>query len=264
MATRWEVEKAVLWSDLEPPARLIVLTLLTKVDNETGAISTEHTPSLSTLVGMTGLARSAVTEWLNALEDAGWVKRIRPPVGKRGRTTYVLLIGAQTVVRRTRARLVRSADQSARRTGDQSAERTVTSPPGGHASTNYPLPKPLPKPSRRERAEEPRREDVEQVCEHLADRIVANGSKRPTITDAWRTSARLLLDKDRRTVDQIIKAIDWCQDDDFWRANVLSMPKLRAKYDQLRLAAQRAPTAGRGNHQTYRNPEDASAYHGDL
>lgn len=267
MATRWEVEKAVLWSSLEPSARLIVLALLTKADNETAVISADRTPSLVTLAGMTGLARSAVAEWLNALEDAGWVKRTRPPAGKRDRTTYALLVGAQTAARRARSesryRPVRSADQSARRTVDQSAQRTMTSPPGGHASTNYPSSKPSSK-SRRRTVEEPRRDDVERVCTHLADRIEANGSKRPTITEKWRTEARLLIDKDGRTVEQVIACIDWCQNDTFWRVNVLSMPKLREKYDQLRLAAQRAPGAGRGNHQAYRNPEDASDYHGDL
>jgi hypothetical protein len=83
----------------------------------------------------------------------------------------------------------------------------------------------------------PPRPDVEQVCTHLADRIEANGSKRPAITEAWRTSARLLIDKDGRTVEQVLRAIDWCQDSEFWRANVLSMPKLRERYDQLRLKA---------------------------
>lgn len=266
MATRWEVEKAVLWSDLEPPARLIVLALLTKADNDTAAIAPDRTPSLSTLTVMTGLARSAVTEWLNALEDAGWVKRVRPPSGKRDRTTYALLVGAQTAVRRprseSRSQPVRSADQSAWRTNDQSAQRTTTSPPGGHASSNPPSSRPSSKPSRRERAEEPRRDDVEQICEHLADRIEANGSLRPTIGERWRTEARLLLDKDGRTVEQVIRCIDWCQNDSFWRKNILSLPKLREKYDQLRLAALDGG-GGRG-HQTYRNPESPSAYHGDL
>jgi hypothetical protein len=83
------------------------------------------------------------------------------------------------------------------------------------------------------------RPDVEKVCRHLADRIADNGSKRPAITPRWRMAARLLLDDDGRTVEQVIKAIDWSQADGFWRSNVLSMPKLREKYDQLRLAAQR-------------------------
>lgn len=81
------------------------------------------------------------------------------------------------------------------------------------------------------------REDVRRVCEHLADCIAGNGSKRPTITKRWEDAARLLMDKDGRTEEQVHRAIDWCQDDDFWRSNILSMPKLREKYDQLRLKA---------------------------
>jgi hypothetical protein len=86
---------------------------------------------------------------------------------------------------------------------------------------------------------QPDRPDVEQICTRLADRIEANGSKRPTITAKWRDEARKLIDLDGRTVEQVMKAIDWCQADSFWHTNILSMPKLREKYDQLRLAAQR-------------------------
>jgi len=86
---------------------------------------------------------------------------------------------------------------------------------------------------------DPIRDDVERVCQHLVDRIVANGSKRPKVTDKWRTAARLLMDKDARTEQQVHTAIDWCQADEFWKSNILSMPKLREKYDQLRLSAQR-------------------------
>lgn len=88
-------------------------------------------------------------------------------------------------------------------------------------------------------SDEPPRDDVERVCQHLADAVKANGSKRPHVSERWRTEARRLIDLDGRTPDQIIRAIDWCQSDAFWRANVLSMPKLREKYDQLRLAAER-------------------------
>jgi hypothetical protein len=87
------------------------------------------------------------------------------------------------------------------------------------------------------------RDDIERICDHLADRVERNGSKRPTITKAWRTAARLMLDKDGRTEEQVHGCIDWCQANDFWRGNVLSMPKLREKYDQLRLQATR-PAGG--------------------
>lgn len=84
---------------------------------------------------------------------------------------------------------------------------------------------------------EPPREDVERLCQHLAARIVENGSKPPTIGKRWRNAARLMIDKDRRSEEQIHLAIDWCQNDEFWRSNILSMPTLRDQYDRLRLQA---------------------------
>ncbi len=86
---------------------------------------------------------------------------------------------------------------------------------------------------------DPDRDDVDRLCKHLAERIIGNGSPEPTISKRWRDAARLMLDKEGRTEEQIHSAIDWCQNDGFWKGNILSMPKLREKYDQLRLAAQR-------------------------
>jgi hypothetical protein len=83
------------------------------------------------------------------------------------------------------------------------------------------------------------RADVERICLRLAMRMVENGCKRPAITNRWRESARLMLDRDGRTEEQINTAIDWCQRDEFWRGNILSIPKLRAQYEKLRLAAAR-------------------------
>ena len=88
-------------------------------------------------------------------------------------------------------------------------------------------------------AEATERFDVQRICDHLASAVAAIGSKRPVITKGWLDAARLMLDKDGRTEAEVIGAIDWCQSDEFWRANILSLPKLREKYDQLRLQAQR-------------------------
>lgn len=82
--------------------------------------------------------------------------------------------------------------------------------------------------------EEPRRDDVEALCTRLRDCIIANGHRPPIITAKWRTSARLLLDKDGMELDKAMNLIDWCQSNDFWQDNILSMPKFREKYDQLR------------------------------
>jgi len=125
--------------------------------------------------------------------------------------------------------------------GDSGA---ISQPDRGGTSGAIALPVPDPSPTRPDptpvaSAVAERRDDVEQVCEHLANAIEANGSKRPTITTKWRQAARLMLDKDGRTEDEVHGAIDWCQRDEFWRANILSLPTLREKYDTLRLQAQR-------------------------
>lgn len=101
-----------------------------------------------------------------------------------------------------------------------------------------------------------RDDDVTRLCEHLADRVEGNGSKRPTITERWRDAARLMLDTDGRTEDQVHRAIEWCQGNEFWRANVLSMPTLREKYDQLRLQAERERAGGRRPANVHQMPVD--------
>jgi hypothetical protein len=78
-----------------------------------------------------------------------------------------------------------------------------------------------------------------QACNLLADLIEANGSRRPTVSDKWQSDMDKLNRIDERSWDQITRAIEWCQADDFWRGNIMSPAKLRKQYDQLRLAAQR-------------------------
>jgi hypothetical protein len=97
------------------------------------------------------------------------------------------------------------------------------------------------------------RDDVTSLCEHLAERMVANGCKRPAITQKWLDAARLMIDADGRTEAQVHACIDWSQKDEFWHRNIHSMPTLRAQYDKLRLAAlaeqkqKSRPNGTRGN-----------------
>lgn len=94
-----------------------------------------------------------------------------------------------------------------------------------------------PKASRPRRDLNAGREDVERLCVHLADRISANGYEQPDITKGWRDSARLMLDVDKRREEQVHRAIDWSQSNEFWRKNVRSMPTLREKYVRLQMEA---------------------------
>ncbi|MGI5222469.1 helix-turn-helix domain-containing protein [Nocardia sp. CA-290969] len=86
---------------------------------------------------------------------------------------------------------------------------------------------------------EPQRDDVDALCNRLRESVIANGSKPPTITEAWRREARLLLDRDGpecRGVDlqKALNVLDWSQQDPFWKDNIRSMPKFRKQYDVLR------------------------------
>ena len=83
------------------------------------------------------------------------------------------------------------------------------------------------------------RPDVDAVCDAMAASVQRRTGRAPRVTAAWRTQARLMIDRDGRTVEEITRVIDWAEGNDFWRANVLSVPKLRQKFDTLRLQAQR-------------------------
>ena len=83
------------------------------------------------------------------------------------------------------------------------------------------------------------RPDVDAVCDAMAASVQRRTGRAPRVTAAWRTQARLMLDRDGRTVEEITRIIDWAEGNDFWRANVLSVPKLRQKFDTLRLQSQR-------------------------
>jgi hypothetical protein len=74
-----------------------------------------------------------------------------------------------------------------------------------------------------------------RLCVLLADLVEANGAKRPSIGERWRDACRLMLDRDGRSAAQVEAVMRWASADDFWRSNILSMPKLREKFDQLSL-----------------------------
>lgn len=95
--------------------------------------------------------------------------------------------------------------------------------------------------------------EVVALCEHLAERVTANGHN-ATIGKGWYRACRLLLDVDRHTPDQVRAAIDWATADPFWSANIRSMQTLREKYSTLRARAQaarpQAPTTSRHQQET--------------
>jgi hypothetical protein len=62
--------------------------------------------------------------------------------------------------------------------------------------------------------------------------------KTPIHISKWAAEVDKMVRLDSRTVREIEFLIKWSQQDDFWKANILSMGKLREKFDQLMIKAQ--------------------------
>lgn len=79
-----------------------------------------------------------------------------------------------------------------------------------------------------------------QLALRLFSRIKENNEsfKKPNL-QKWAEEMRLMIEKDKRTEQQVRYLIDWCQNDSFWKANILSVKKLREKFDQLTIQAKR-------------------------
>ena len=79
-----------------------------------------------------------------------------------------------------------------------------------------------------------------QIAQHLLEKIRENNPdfKQPNLQH-WANDIRLAHDRDKRDYDKLDNMVDWCQNDDFWQANILSGKKLRDKYDRLAAEANR-------------------------
>lgn len=236
---------AWVWSSSESTSSArFVLLAIADAANDAGA---EAYPSMATLVKKTRLSERTVQAAIRTLEALGELVVYRN-AGPKGCNRYRIVM-RQTPAESAPPQISHPAESAgadlAPPQNPSPDPADPAPPPPQNLHPNHPLPiqDPPVEPSSSETVSRP---DVEQICAHLADKIEANGSKRPTITPRWRTDARLLLDRDGRTVAQVIKAIDWCQSDEFWRANVLSMASLRKQYDRLRLAAQRGRASPNG------------------
>jgi hypothetical protein len=93
---RWDVERAVKASALPAIARHILLDLCTYMDAATLVIPYRWSPSLTGLTDDTAWSRRTVVRYLDDLEAAGWLARLRPTVHDarvhHRRTAYTVMI----------------------------------------------------------------------------------------------------------------------------------------------------------------------------
>jgi hypothetical protein len=79
-------------------------------------------------------------------------------------------------------------------------------------------------------------EDVIRLCELLASLVHLNGNK-AVVGKKWLQACDRLIRIDDYTPEQIEWVMRWSQQNEFWQSNILSMPKLREKFDQLKTRA---------------------------
>ncbi|MET9286472.1 hypothetical protein [Nocardia beijingensis] len=127
----------------------------------------------------------------------------------------------------------------------KTSDKPSFEPPMNHPSSSATASAAMSPPTTKRKPKgEPQRDDVDELCTRLRRHVIDNGNTPPTITDAWRREARLLLDRDgpeHRGVplQKALNVLDWCQQDSFWSGNIRSMPKFRKQYDTLRAQALR-------------------------
>ena len=73
-----------------------------------------------------------------------------------------------------------------------------------------------------------------KAAEYIRDRIMKlNPKMKPPRMDKWADVIRKMRERDDRNHREICELFAWCNDDDFWKSNILSPTKLRDKWDDL-------------------------------
>lgn len=231
---------SVVWrSSVQGEEKLVLLAIADHADPEGG----NAWPTLETLATYASVSVRTVQRIVRRLVDAGLVtverNRGGTVVQAANRRPNLYELDLEAVAARGVTGVTPTDTPAWGDRGDKTASR------GDRSASRGDSPKPSPAETLEEHPSEhpseqtpsSSRPEVEELCTLLADLVEANGSKRPTVSKAWRDAARLMLDKDGRDPVKAAELIRWTQADDFWRGNVMSMPKFRARYDQLRLKA---------------------------
>lgn len=81
--------------------------------------------------------------------------------------------------------------------------------------------------------------DVVRLCDLLAEAVRANGHKVGVVGQTWHAACDRLIRLDGYTPHQVEWIIRWATSDEFWAANIRSMPTLREKFSTLVAQAKR-------------------------
>nr|AMP54241.1 hypothetical protein [uncultured bacterium]AMP54331.1 hypothetical protein [uncultured bacterium]AMP54391.1 hypothetical protein [uncultured bacterium]AMP54429.1 hypothetical protein [uncultured bacterium] len=114
----------------------------------------------------------------------------------------------------------------------------VTGPTSWSQDTSNLDDNPAPKKKKKTKKRDPGldREDTNDIVNHFVqsfeEKIPGLGLKPK---NDWYVKARLLIDQDGKTVQEIKDMIDWVVDHDFWSGAILSIPKFRTQWTRLQV-----------------------------
>jgi hypothetical protein len=140
---------------------------------------------------------------------------------------------AKQVLKQTRSKIEAETETETQLKEEELLTSATASPPADAK------PKVASKQPKKAKAAPEPRPDVEALCNRLVELMAENGSDKPDVSDAWRTHARLLLDKDHekfghREPDKAMRLLEWALKNHFWWKNIRSIPTFRKQYGRLR------------------------------
>lgn len=82
-----------------------------------------------------------------------------------------------------------------------------------------------------------------KLSELLASEILKNKPdfKLPANLNEWSDCVRLMIERDKRSPAEVEAVILWCQQDQFWKNNILSMAAIRKQFDRLQMKMKSKP-----------------------
>jgi Helix-turn-helix domain len=228
--------EAMGWALSTPVAGTKKLVLIGLANHATAEF--EHArPAIATLARYASVHERNVQKALRELEADGWIEKTgeHPVGGRKDRSVaiYRLRGGAGVTPHNNGVAL------ASERGGAGVVNGVAVAPPEPSLS------KPSMKPSMSEARSGPSDAAV-YFCRRLATQIRSRDPKANVAPDSsrWLNAARLLMERDGRSFDEIDAVLDWLPSDSFWPSVVLSMPKFREKFTQLVAARGRGPQGG--------------------
>ena len=203
-------------------------------------------PTSATLQLYSGLSANGIVKAREKLKALGLIDfKSR---GRRKSTVYKLLdlSSDKSVVNSS----VNSSDNSGDISGDNSSDNSVPlnktkqdkTKQNNISSSESPTPnEKKAEPEKKAKKKYDHQSEPYRLANKLKNGIMANNPDHKKITEpqlqGWADDMRKMLELDKRSYEQVSNMISWCQNDDFWKTNILSASKLRKQYDQMRVRA---------------------------